>query len=82
MLKMNQLKQLDIAHLFCKLLHCGNTGTREELAQKLGVSPKWVTVYKQKIEMIYNVEIHYCRKRQAYFLDKNDYHKLPPPYLD
>jgi hypothetical protein len=34
---MTELKQLDIAHKFCQLLQLDNTGTREELAQQLGI---------------------------------------------
>jgi hypothetical protein len=77
--KMTELKQLDIAHQFCKLLQLGNTGSREELAQQLGITPRWVTVYKRKIEKIYKVKIHYHRKSRNFYLSETDQAKLPPP---
>lgn len=82
MKKMTELKQLDIAHQFCKLLQLGNTGSREELAQQLGITPRWVTVYKRKIEKIYRVKIHYHRKSRNFYLSEADQAKLPPPYLE
>lgn len=79
---MNELKPLDIAHQFCRLLHYGNTGTREELARKLGISPVMLNTYRNKIEKLYGVTISYSRKSQTYYLPQSDYNKLPPPYLD
>jgi len=76
---MTELKQLDIAHKFCQLLQLENTGSRKELAQQLGITPRWVTVYKRKIEKIYRVEIHYHRKSRNFYLSETDRAKLPPP---
>jgi hypothetical protein len=75
---MTELKQLDIAHKFCQLLQLENTGSREELAQHLGITPRWVTVYKRKIEKIYRVKIHYHRKSRNFYISETDQAKLPP----
>ena len=79
---MAELKQLDIAHQFRQLLQLGNTGSREELAQKLGITPVMVNNYKNKIEEVYKVTINYSRSRGTYFVTENDLDKLPPSYLE
>ena len=76
---MSDLKPLEIAHQFIQKLLSGNTGNRNEFACYLGISPCRVTVYKHKIECIYKVKIEYSRKRDSYFVNTNDTHKLPPP---
>jgi hypothetical protein len=76
---MDELKALDIAHRFIRCLHREKTGNREELAQQLGISPCRVTIYKNKIEELYKVNIQYCRKRGSYFIDEKELRKLPPP---
>ncbi len=74
---MKDLKPLDIAHQFCRLLYYENTGTREELAKKLGISPSRVNIYRTKLEGLYKVRIYYSRKRQTYYVNNKE--KLPPP---
>lgn len=69
---MEELKPLDIAHQFCKCLLEECTGTRFELAEKLGITPAWVTVYKRKLEYLHNVEIEYCRKKKTYLVINGD----------
>ena len=76
---MTELKQLDIAHRFCQLLHYENTGTRAELAEKLRITPRAVNLYKQKIEEVYKVTIYNSRKRCTYYVNDADKAKLPPP---
>lgn len=76
---MTELKQLDIAHKFCQFLQLENTGSSEELAQQLGITPRWVTVYKRKIEKIYSIKIRYQRKSRSFYLSEDDQSKLPPP---
>lgn len=77
---MTELKPLEIAHYFCQSLHSESTGTREELAKYLGISPTWVNKYKKKIESIYSVTIAYSRKRSTYFISDDDKAKLPPQF--
>ena len=76
---MKELRPLDIAHKFCRYVLHECTGSRTEFADKLGITPAWVTVYKRKIEGLYKVEINYCRRSQSYFLNENEHYKLPPP---
>lgn len=78
---MDPLKSLDTAHAFCQMLLQGETGNREELAKKLGITPRWVSVYKHKIELLYGVHIHFCRKKQSYCIENDDFDRLPPHYL-
>ncbi|MFA6402698.1 MAG: hypothetical protein WCX31_13930 [Salinivirgaceae bacterium] len=76
---MEKLKPIDIEHKFIRSLRRENTGNRKEFAKHLGISPTRVTVYKNKIEMIYKVTILYNRKSETYFVSENDLGKLPPP---
>jgi len=76
---MNELRPLDIAHNFCRLLVQECTGTRIELAEYLGITPRVVNTYKNKLEEIYDIHIYYNRKRCTYYVNETDKSKLPPP---
>ncbi len=77
---MSELKQLDIALQFYKLLYAGQTGSREELADKLSITPRTVNIYKAKLEKILHITICYNRKSATYFIAEADLAKLPPQF--
>ena len=79
---MNKLRSLEIAHKFCRRIVLECTGNRTELAEHLRISPTQINTYKNKLELIYGITIHYSRKRQTYFVNDKDIHKLPPPCLE
>ena len=76
---MDELRTLDIAYKFCRRVLQECTGNRAEFAEYLGIAPCRVTIYKKKIEQVYNVKILHSRKRHTYFVNENDRYKLPPP---
>ena len=73
---MNELKPLEIAHVFCRCVLSENTGNRKEFAEYLGISPCRVTAYKNKIEHIYKIRIYFSRRRNTYYVDDEERHKL------
>jgi len=75
---MYELKPLDIAHKFCQCILQESTGNRTEFAGYLGISPCRVTTYKNKLETIYKIKIHYSRNRQTYYINETDKDKLLP----
>jgi hypothetical protein len=75
---MKELKTLDIAHAFIQRVLIGNTGTREEFAKYLRISPCRVTTYKNKIEKVYQINIGYSRHLESYYVNQDDAVKLPP----
>jgi predicted ArsR family transcriptional regulator len=76
---MTELKPVEIALKILQKVKEENTGSREELAQYLGITPAWVTKYIRKIESELKVQIAYNRRRCSYLLNEDDHHKLPPP---
>jgi hypothetical protein len=75
---MIELKPLDVAYKFCSYVQRECTGSRNEFADLLGITPCWVSVYKRKIEQLYKVEINYSRRRQTYYVQENDVLNYPP----
>lgn len=75
---MTELKPVAITLKILQRLKHENTGSREELAQYLGITPAWVSKYLRKIESELKVQIAYNRRRHTYVLNENDHHKLPP----
>ncbi len=73
---MDELKPLDIAYRFCQIVLGEYQGTRDEIAQQLGITPAWLTIYKRKIEELYDVSIKYSRKRKSYYVNENERDKL------
>ena len=78
---MTGLKPVEITLKILQKLKQENTGSREEFAEYLGITPGWVIKYMRKIESELKVQILYNRRRRSYLLNENDHHKLPPPYL-
>jgi len=75
---MTGLKPVEITLKILQKLKQENTGSREEFAEYLGITPAWVTKYIRKIESELKVQIAYSRRRHTYVLNENDYHKYPP----
>jgi transcriptional antiterminator len=76
----NELKAVETAFKIKQAIEQENTGTREQFASRLGISPRWLTQHIRKLEEVLNLPVNYSRKRQTYYFEYRDQPKLPPIY--
>lgn len=78
---MNELKPVERTLRILQKINEGDTGSRDEFAQYIGITPRNLTLYIRKIEQVLKLQVLYNRKRSTYFISKSDGSKIPPPQL-
>ncbi len=64
---MIELKPVEITLKILQKINEEDTGSWDDFATYLGISPAWVTKYIRKIEQELKLEICYNRKRNTYY---------------
>jgi hypothetical protein len=78
----HEFKSVETAFKIKEAIELENTGTREEFANRLGITPRWLTQHIRKLEEVLNIEINYSRKRETYYIEYKDQEELPPPCIE
>jgi predicted DNA-binding transcriptional regulator YafY len=73
---MNFKERSDAFRRIDALIRRKGTGTPKQLSERLNTSEKTTYRYLEQLRMNYDAPLHYCKQRQTYYYDNEDFKLL------